>query len=744
MKAKKWIWLFFVFIFVCQLCACSSEITKDAVSYNKFSREIVEVDRETDAVTQGWIAASSEKRYIILDIIRGLKEDGTEGIIDYKWYDCDFNTGEKKELKYESLDLKSCLNYLPGGNTIVINSEKRISVYDNEQKLICERNIDDLDFTETDEKRNTVIEKARYVFGDGEHIYIIGVNAQSEGIVYVLDESLNGKLAEMTKSDWDMTFQYGENIVFYDEKNIYSYIPKKNSVKNVASKPSNVIDKNAGIDLYKGTSEYEYLYITRNHVDEKTGEKTDYLMGISNGKHEKIMDFVSMGIQDLIIMEVCGDGAAGYWFVCENASGKKQNIHFVPGDSVNNYSSKSMKTCCKIGMVTHPEDILPEIDKFNLQSDAYYLEIVDYIGMYEDIDVANMHLFMDVLSGDLDAVFLDNQLAAKLLKNDALYDLKDYVNSSSVFKQEDFITHYLDSVTTESGQIYALYPSFDVAGFVYNDYIDFSSLDSYSDLLEKDKRFIVSFDGNDLLHDILKFSGTRYLDEKTGKLRDDSSELLKVMEFLKKQISYGRSYADEYTQLCNGEAKAAYVEIPDPYYYRYIELLMNDNLFVSNVSANQLLISNRKGLMGISVKSEKKEGIMAFWDFLFEPSFYHKEYTSSCFKLPIFKNEYNTWEKRLMATESYVDEYGIEFEIIDATYGFGESGRIIERGSMSREDIKEILLALQEADYIKPMDDDILNLILEETIPYFKGQRTLEETHAIMQSRLDIAVEERK
>ncbi len=243
-----------------QLCACSSEKTKESVCYNKFTRKIIETDSESEVFTRGWVSASASERYILFTITRGLKEDGSEGIIDYKWYDCDYNSGEKKELKYESLDLKSCLNYLPDGNIIVINSEKNISIYNNEQKLIYEKNIDELNFIEADEKRNVTIENARYVFGDKEYIYIIGANAQSEGIIYVLDNKLNGKLAEMTKSDWAMTSLYGEDIVFYDEKSIYSYIPKKNSVKKIASKPSNVIGKNAGIDLYKGTSEYEYLY----------------------------------------------------------------------------------------------------------------------------------------------------------------------------------------------------------------------------------------------------------------------------------------------------------------------------------------------------------------------------------------------------------------------------------------------------------------------------------------------------
>lgn len=743
MDKRKRITLFFLIAFTIQFCACSAKQVKEADCYNRFTKEIIEADMESEEVTGDWVGASTAEKYILRSIKRGLKEDGKEGIIDSKWYECDWNTGERTLLEYESLDLFSCINYLPNGNIIVINREKNISIYDYEQRLVCGKNIEELHFKKADQK-NIILESARYVYGDGENIYIIGENEQSEGIIYVLDEELNGKLAEVTPGVWNMTAQNGKDIIFFDESKIYAYDSHQNEIYKKSTTSSILSSCFQNIELRNGTSNYEYLYLTNQHIEESTGEEKDYLVGVRNGKHEKIIDLVSMRLQDFNILDVCGDEADGYWFVCEDSMGKNQNIHLCASDEVHNYSNEDMKVQCRVGMTDSAEDILPEIKLFNLQSDQYYLKIYDYSGMYEDIDVANMHLFMDVMNGKLDAVILNDQLAMNLIKNDALYDLTEYVKSNDCFRKENLISNYLESVTTQSGEIYALYPSFEVAGFVSNERIDFSALDHYSSLLEKDKRFIVSYDGTDLLYNIVKFSGNRYLDEITGGLREDSSELLQVMEFLKKQVDCGKSCADQYSQLSTGEAKASFVTIPDPYYYIYYKLLLNNNLSISNVDTDQLLISNRKGLIGISEKSEKKEGIMEFWNYLFEPEIYHKEYTSSCYELPIFKKEYDTWKKRMLATESYVDEYGISFEIIDITYGFGEMARTIEKGSISEEEIDMILAAIQEAEYINPMDDALIGIILEEATAYFAEERSLEETYTFLKKRLDIALEEKK
>lgn len=742
---------FFIGTLVFSLCGCSSNKVKKADNYNHFSREIVESESNPRMVKFG--INSTFEHYIMNEIQYEVSDDGTNTIKAFQRNEYEYKTGKREDHVWSNLPLESIVNFVQNGNVVAVINENIIYLYDLEDHLIVEKSISDIQFEAIIGNGNTdaTMNMVWGVAGDENYIYIIGYNTQEDEVIYIVDYDFNGQLAytagKVTK--WNLVLEKGSKIVLYNgqDRYIYTYNENKNQIEKKNIKIEDMFDSYSKVELMNGTSQYDYLYVTRNHVDEDTGRTRDYLIGVKGNSQEIILDLVTMGIQELNVMSVQSDGNDGYWFVCVSEMDDNRpviNYHFIPSEAVQDYSLQAMKATCKIGTLFFPLDIVPQINDFNMHSDTYYLDIIDYSEMYEDYEVANTHLFLDVLNGELDGVFLNSLLEEDLLRNEALLDLSDYVKNTTVLTEESLVDSYLKSVTSEKGEIYGLYPSFYTSGFAYTQKIDFKNMEKYNESISKNERFLFSSSERILLADIIRYSNNEYIDEEKGRVYIKEEPFLSVLRLIKEQKQSISSPDDQYMQLCTGYVKSIQVTIPDPYWYVYLNRLYDNKMEINNVTTDHLIISSRNGLLGISKLAKQKEAIMEFWDFLFEPEYYRQAYTSDCWKLPIFKGEYDVWKKRLLATESFIDEYGNDYRIIDAVYGNDVSEITIEKGSISEEEIDKIIASLKEAEYIPMMKEAYLEIILDDADAYFEGTKTLEETCEIMENRLLTAMEENK
>lgn len=666
--------------------------------------------------------------------------DGITTYVVKNTYEYDYETGKAEKIESFTAENYSSF-YVPGGKMLELDIDKNLYVLDQQRQIITKVNLTELTFPNQASGKSGI----NYIFdikSDGDYVYVNGQNNDGRGIVLVLDMDLQGKAAFLADSGWTLVPMRKNKVKLVDNKDgsVYGYKEERNKLDKEGKLPKNVMDFSVTRGFCPGNAEYDYFYYTNGYKNEDNGIGKDYLIGVKDGRQEKIFDFTAMGIADFYIMNIAPDTQEGFYIWVIASEEEPVLYHFTPSETVGDYSGKAGKVCCKIGSLWTVNNLY--IEEFNKQSENYYFEMVVYGDMYEDRDIAITHLFLDCQDGKLDGILLDD-IEDELIKNDALYDLENYFAQSKVVSKDRFITHYLESVTDEKGRIYALYPDFTAFGYAYDKEIDFSDLMQYESLCGESNSFLPTQGAGEDLAWLLEYSGSRIVDEENKEIHVKEDAFRSMLQFLKIQSTDKHKNFDPVMQYCEGESCATRANLPEPSDYLYFNELFHKNAVFSNVGADGLIIGSREGLLGVCSKSENKEALFALYDFLYEPENYHNFFFWGMI-MPVVREEYGLWKDYFLATEAYEDKYGKYNRKHDFQIGMGAAEVIIPVGSISEEEAEAAVTALQEVKYVKPMKAAYENIILEEAEVYFTGNQDLDRTCDNMENRLRLALEESK
>lgn len=666
--------------------------------------------------------------------------DGITTYVVKNTYEYDYETGKAEKIESFTAENYSPF-YVPGGKILELDIDKNLYVLDEQRQLITKVNLTELTFPNQASEKSSI----NYIFdikSDGNYVYVNGQNNDGQGIVLVLNLDLQGKAFFLADSGWTLVPMRENKVKLVDNKDgsLYGYKEERNKLDKEGKLPKNVMDFSVTRGFCPGNAEYDYFYYTNGYKNEDNGIGKDYLIGVKDGRQEKIFDFTAMGIADFYIMNITPDTQEGFYIWVIASEEEPVLYHFTPSETVGDYSGKAGKICCKIGSLWTVNNLY--IEEFNKQSEDYYFEMVVYGDMYEDRDIAITHLFLDCQDGKLDGILLDD-IEDELIKNDALYDLENYFAQSKVVSKDRFITHYLESVTDEKGRIYALYPDFKAFGYAYDEKIDFSNLMQYENLCGKTKSFLSTQGAGGDLAWLLEYSGNRIVDEENKEIHVKEDAFRSMLQFLKIQSTDKHKNFDPVMQYCEGESCATRANLPEPSDYLYFNELFHKNAVFSNVGAEGLIIGEREGLLGVCSKSENKEALFALYDFLYEPENYHNFFFWGMI-MPVVREEYGLWKDYFLATEAYEDKYGKYNRKHDFQIGMGVAEVIIPVGSISEDEAEAAVTALQEVKYVKPMKAAYENIILEEAEAYFTGNQGLDRACDNMENRLRLALEENK
>lgn len=666
--------------------------------------------------------------------------DGITTYVVKNTYEYDYETGKAEKIESFTAENYSSF-YVPGGKMLELDIDKNLYVLDQQRQIITKVNLTELTFPNQASEKSGI----NYIFdikSDGDYVYVNGQNNDGRGIVLVLDMDLQGKAAFLADSGWTLVPMRENKVKLVDNKDgsVYGYKEERNKLDKEGKLPKNVMDFSVTRGFCPGNAEYDYFYYTNGYKNEDNGIGKDYLIGVKDGRQEKIFDFTAMGIADFYIMNITPDTQEGFYIWVIASEEEPVLYHFTPSETVGDYSGKAGKICCKIGSLWTVNNLY--IEEFNKQSEDYYFEMVVYGDMYEDRDIALTHLFLDCQDGKLDGIVLGG-IEDELIKNDVLYDLENYFAQSKVVSKDRFITHYLESVTDGKGRIYALYPDFTAFGYAYDKEIDFSDLMQYESLCGERNSFLPTQGAGEDLAFLLEYSGNRIVDEETKEIHVKEETFRSMLQFLKIQSTDQHKNFDPVMQYCEGESCATRANLSEPSDYLYFNELFHKNAVFSNVGADGLIIGSREGLLGVCSKSENKEALFALYDFLYEPENYHNFFFWGMI-MPVIRDEYGLWKDYFLATEAYEDKYGKYNRKHDFQIGMGAAEVIIPVGSISEEEAEAAVTALQEVKYVKPMKAAYENIILEEAEAYFTGNQDLDRTCDNMENRLRLALEENK
>ncbi|TCL55651.1 ABC-type glycerol-3-phosphate transport system substrate-binding protein [Kineothrix alysoides] len=468
----------------------------------------------------------------------------------------------------------------------------------------------------------------------------------------------------------------------------------------------------------------------------------------------ELMNFIDSDINTSYIYSlVAVSDKEFYGTINDNLTGSTMLMKFTKVDPKDVMDKKVLTLACN-GLNW---DVRNQIVQFNKTNQQYRIRITDYTQYNTDEDYTRgvTKLNTDIASGNVpDILILDTNLPVESYISKGLFeDLYPYIDKDEELKRDNYFQNVLTAYET-NGKLYQMVPSFTIFTVVGKT-ADVGAepgwtMEDLNALMATKPEGTQVFAGEirgSVLNYSIQLAGGQFIDWKTGECKFNSDAFISLLEFLKQfPEQYDDSYyTDEYwrsydSMWRNGEVllNVSYMDGFSSYNYMKKGTYGEDITLIGFPSADgkgSAIMPNMDIVM--SSKSKNKDGVWQFMRY-----FLTDDYQNTIeYGWPLSLKRIDALSEKAKKKQSYEDENGKIVEY-DQTYIVG--GMEMPITPMTQEEIDEVLAVVKTIDKPYSYDQNLINIISEETAPYFAGQKNAKEVADIIQSRVQIYVNENR
>lgn len=481
------------------------------------------------------------------------------------------------------------------------------------------------------------------------------------------------------------------------------------------------------ISILQGVGNYDFYY---------TDESGIYGYDMKKQSGEKVFDYMLSDVTYEEIMPL-SNGT----FIGEIDSDEGNSMVAI-------YTKKNFSADCI--MLTYATlnidpDIENAIREFNNLHEDIQIVIKDYSSETDSVTKMNT----DIIAGNIPDIFDLKELpveqyAAKGL----LEDLTPFFAKDEETHESDFMPSVLQAMKIND-KIYYISPGFQVFSMAAKvsdvgtgtgwDYGDLEEMLSRKD---KDARFFYLCNKKELLHMILWCQATDFVNQNTGECYFDSEDFKNLLKTCNERGVDEEDYEwseSEAILLRKGDILFRDASTDIGHFKETLAAFGEDVNFIgypcSDKQGNYIYFSSQ---IGISVKSEYKEEA---WEFI--RTLMLKDYQATRISLEYLPTREDCFQLRLeaeMATENYTNEMGREIYVQD--YVSDIDGVEYEVKPLTKEQAEQYKNMITRAVKVADYDENIMEIVQEEAALYFAGERSLEDTVDVIQSRVSLYINE--
>ena len=481
-----------------------------------------------------------------------------------------------------------------------------------------------------------------------------------------------------------------------------------------------------------------------------------YTYNIGDAEPAKIMDFID---SDIVAGNISGitmlDDNRFFAMYYSQETGETTGAFFT---KVAPENIKDKKTISLAG-VWVDYGVREQIVKFNKENADYRIRIKDYsqYNTEDDYTAGAKKLNTDIASGDVpDILMVDSSFPLDSYANKGLFvDLYEYIDNDPELKREDYLANVFETYEKD-GKLYELVPNFYVFT-VFGKSADvgttpgwtFADLKALQEKKGPDVQVFAETTASTVLNYSLMFGGSQLINWETGECKFDSQDFLDLLNFAKQfpiEIDYSAvTYDDEYwssfeTMYREGRALLMPTTIAGFSDYNTNE----KGMFGEDITPIGFPNENKESgaLSGnisfaISSKSKNTDGA---WQFV--RYYLTDEYQDSIeYGWPIKLSKINELAEEAQKRPTMTDENGNEVEY-DNTYYLNGQDIIIP--PMTQEETDEVISYITSIHKKYQYNEEIRLILEEECAPFFEGKKTDKEVADIIQSRVQIYVNENR
>lgn len=403
-------------------------------------------------------------------------------------------------------------------------------------------------------------------------------------------------------------------------------------------------------------------------------------------------------------------------------------------------------------------DVRKHIIDYNKENGDYRIKVIDY-SIYntgDDYTVAQTKLNTDIISGNMpDILMMSSDMPVNSYVSKKLFaDMNPLLEGDAELKKEDYLQNVFDALSTD-GKLYQIAPSF----YVFTVFGKASEVgetsgwtfDDLQKLMDSKGPDVVSFSDvtrQDILNYSMWFCNSQLINWQTGECSFNSDGFLKTLEFANqfpKEVEYPEDADDSYWQnyqTMYREGRALLMMYTFSTFDDYNNC--EKGTFGEKITPIGFPSDNKNGNtlnfnldFAISAKSKNQKEA---WNFV--RYFLTDEYQDQLeYGFPVKLSSLDAQAKKAQEKLYYLDENGSKVEY-DNTYNL--NGVDVNIDPMTQEETDNVTEFIKSVTQVMNYNTNITDIVNEESTAYFEGQKTAKEVADIIQSRVQIYVNENR
>lgn len=580
------------------------------------------------------------------------------------------------------------------------------------------------------------------VDGQGNYYLTDGNNT-----ICVLDQSMN-KICEISTENWIQTMAAAREGDVY----ISTYGEKGMEMRKVDIAAKKLGEPEAGVMSSYGNQDFttgatgSFLMDNRSQVS---------VYDLSGQNQEVLFNWLDMDINSDNVSQRGELSDGRVWaltrdYGADGADGTRFELILL---SRRDASQVPQKEKIVYGAMWMDSNVKKAIIDFNKTSDKYRITVKEYGEGVEDYQAARNQFNADLTTAACPDIIGLNSLDFHLYASKGvLEDLYPYMEKSGINKA-DYLENILEAYESD-GKLCGLIPSFYVSTTMAKaSLVGDKNGWTLAEMLEfaggREENLLAYGSRGSIFYYCIYNNIDEFIDWESGKCFFDGEDFIRTLEFAAK-LPEEYDYQAEQEGL-SSRIRSDKILLLESSVSSVQEFQMLTGMFGEKISFLGYPNSERKGnlvqatggCMGLSSKSKNKEGA---WEFM--AGLLSEEYQNSMISehgnshgFPVKKSALEKQFELDMTPDYFEDEDGNKTENAKTSWGWDDFQ--MEIMAATQEEVDAVRNLIESAEKVSgSVDDQLINIITEESEPFFKGQKSAADVAGIIQNRIQIYVNE--
>ena len=595
--------------------------------------------------------------------------------------------------------------------------------------------------------------------GEQDNFYVSAMTGDSEGNVYIGDQNggfyvyapdgtqifsaAPGSLGELSYIDKILTLGDGRAALVTYDSTLSSNVlrPFDTSLKNFGE---SIPIPTSGYYMHNGDENYLFYYtegVSMYGYDADTGEGTAILNLLNcDIDQESLSVFAPNGDSYVCLVSGYGSGPNSE-FTLELATLREVEASSLP-----------QKTTLTLAAQYLGSDLRADVLNFNRSSDKYRIEVTDYseFNTEDDYTAGLTRLNTEIISGNTpDILAVSGLPIEQYAARGLIEDLYPYLDADGEISRDSLFSSVLSALEID-GKLYTAAPAFTIRTMAGKASVVGSEpgwtvkevMDLYS-TMPSGTKLMGNTSASSVLYTMMQFNLDNFVDWGTATCSFNSQDFIDLLNFCAQfpaEYTYDENAPSEPSMIQSGQQV-----LYEDYISQFTDMQFTKAMFGDDIcykgypspSGTGTYVSVDGGL-AISSACADKEGA---WSFVREV--FGEDYADShwLFGFPISRAAYDKALKEAMTPQYYTDpETGEQVEM--SMGGMGYDDFSVDFYATTQEEADQLAALIENIAGTSSYNENIMNIINEETAALFAGQRTAEQVADVIQNRVSTYVAE--